>query len=131
MPTSFAEARAKLADAVRQRVKLDAPSKAYKGTRRSQLLSARRQLEKAGRSTAAIDKELEPVPIPFGLESLYQTFWQVNTGRGEGQHGFLPISYVELKAFSELMDEALTPWEVGTLKAMDMAFLDQFNKTRN
>ena len=29
------------------------------------------------------------------------------------------------------MDEALTPWEVGTLKAMDMAFLDQFNKTRN
>lgn len=85
---------------------------------------------KVGASTDKIDAELEPVPIPLGLDSLYRSFWSVNTGRTEGSNGYLPISYSEIKAYCELMDEPMTPWEIGTLKMMDATFLDQFNETR-
>lgn len=97
-------------------------------SRREHLNSAREQLARLARPTDDIDHELRPLEVPPGFEWLYGTFWSVNSGRGEGINGPLPLSFTELKAYCELMNETLTPWEVETLKSMDRAFLDEVTK---
>lgn len=97
-------------------------------TRREALEKARKQLKQAKADCSSVDEQLKPVEVPYCFNRLLSTFWFINTGRSEGVNGFLPISFSEIKAFCELTDEPLTPWEVETLKVMDRVFLDEIHK---
>lgn len=89
-------------------------------------------MRKAGKTDAEIaatfkglDAELEPIELMRGTEHLMNVFSRLSSARGAGMNGPLPISHAEIKAYCELMDEHLTPWEIETLRAMDVAFLTE------
>lgn len=94
------------------------------GTRRDNLESARKQLVKFGRPTDHLDAQLKAPPLSPGTDYLLGHFNRVNRSRAQGMNGPLPTSFTELKAFCELMDISLDPWEVETLQAMDAAYLE-------
>jgi hypothetical protein len=65
-----------------------------------------------------------PPEIPNGFEYLISHFALINRARGSGFNGPLAISFTELKAFSELLDITLEPWEVRALLRLDAAYIE-------
>ncbi len=98
------------------------------GTKAQHLQKARKQAASLGMSTSAIDAELEIPSLPPGADRLLHLFNSINSSRGQGFNGPLPISFLEIKAFCELTGEVLTPWEVETIKLLDAAYLDEVDK---
>ncbi len=63
--------------------------------------------------------QLDAVQIPEWLIYLWQWFVELHNTRGEGMSGVAPITYSEMKAWSELTGNEPTPWEVRAIKAVD------------
>lgn len=61
---------------------------------------------------------------------LWQIFWDISSGRGSNGWGPNPLSFSEIKAWSELQDIPLVPWEVTAIKAMDGAYLRKMNQAK-
>ncbi len=125
MPTSFERAQAQLKKIVKQLVDLNFRGK-LGVSKKENLESARNQLKKLGKSDEELDemfKELTLVEIEKGTEHLLSVFSALSSSRAEGVNGPMPISYVEIKTYCELMDENLTPWEIETIREMDREFL--------
>jgi len=73
--------------------------------------------------------QLEPVELPYCVAYLWQWFQEVSGGRNyTGMGSPLPISFTELKAWSELTMTKPTAWEISALKAIDHAYLSEVNK---
>ena len=121
--TFFVEATNELERALREHVVLDFPNK--DGVRlRDTLLSVERQTN--GRIK---DPRIhEPTKVPdVGLRA-WRVFWDLSSSRGGTGYGPAAITYVELKARSELLDEVLEPWEVVAIRRMDSAYIDEVAK---
>ena len=54
---------------------------------------------------------------------MWALFVDVSSSRSVGMGGVSGISYAELKAFSELYEMPLDPFEVSAIKALDRAYL--------
>lgn len=68
--------------------------------------------------------ELEPLPIPDGFHYIVTCFNDLSTSRSYGaMGGVLPLSYLEIKAYQEVTDQHLEPYEVEIIKAMDSEFV--------
>lgn len=59
---------------------------------------------------------------PVGIY-LFGWFCELSSARGAGGLGPAAITYPDLDAWARLTRRAPTPWEVGTIKALDAAFL--------
>jgi len=75
--------------------------------------------------TAKAQLDNEP-PIPYCLEHIWHWFWELNSARNETS----PISYNEIKAWSELKDTEIRRSEVTILKHLDNKYLHYINKQR-
>lgn len=73
--------------------------------------------------------ELSDAEIPFVLLYLWEAFLQLNQTRQYGL-GPLPILYNEILAYSALMGVDFEPWEINTLKQLDMVMLATTAKTK-
>jgi hypothetical protein len=62
---------------------------------------------------------------------LLHLFNELSDTRGYTEVGPLAITYTEIKAYVELMGVCLSSWEVGTIKAMDAAFLLETYRIRS
>lgn len=87
---------------------------------------------KAGASEAELDvlfaELVEPTVCASG-QYLLTMFFELNSSRqSSGMGGVLPISYMELKAYSDLTDVALEPFDVDAIRLMDRAYLDEYHK---
>jgi len=66
----------------------------------------------------------DPLPDrPWALEYLWDWFWLLSRTRQNGMD-VNPISYQEIKAFSEQMGLGIDPWETRILRRMDDAALE-------
>ena len=73
--------------------------------------------------------DLEPVEMSECLLYLWQWFQEIADGRGyAGMGSPLPISYTEIKAWSELTRTEPTAWEISALKAIDRIYLMETSK---
>jgi hypothetical protein len=70
---------------------------------------------------------LESPPFPEELEFVWATFLELNSTRGVGMSGPLPLSYQEMKAWLELTGEVLTPYEVEAIKRIDKVYMKVIN----
>lgn len=124
--TFFAQVTQQLKDYVRRETKLNTPDK-NGVSQRKHLESFRKQLEKLGRSEESLREqfsELEPLPIPDGFQYLITVFYELSSARSYGaMGGVLPLSYLEIKAYQEVTDQHLEPYEVEIIKAMDSEFV--------
>lgn len=57
------------------------------------------------------------------MENVWSAFYALTQTRGQGINGLLPITYTEIKAWMELTETVLTPWEISTLKRLDSVFI--------
>ena len=74
------------------------------------------------------DPRLIETPLPYFAVPLWQSFWMLHdTRQGAAMGGLQPISYLEIDAYSRLMQVSLEPWEVEIVKRMDNAFLTAIN----
>jgi hypothetical protein len=63
-----------------------------------------------------------------GSEYLLSTFFTLSNTRRQGFNGAEALSYPDFKAYAELMDEELEPWEVDALHRCDVAYLNEMSK---
>ncbi len=73
-------------------------------------------------------KELEPIKAERGTEWLVGVFNELSSARGYGLNGPLAISHQEIKAYCDLMDLDLSPWEVSVIRGMDNAYIEETYK---
>jgi hypothetical protein len=95
--------------------------------------TARDHLEHEARNRAMLGKpppvQLESVELPYCVIYLWQWFLEVAGGRNYTDMGSpLPISYVELKAWTELTKTEPSVWEISAIKAIDHVYLNEANK---
>ena len=46
----------------------------------------------------------------------------------QGFSGFNPITYQEIKAYNELLEINMSPWEISCIKKMDSIFMTEIAK---
>lgn len=75
-----------------------------------------------GQTRTSVEPELPP-----GGRQLAELFMELHSTR---QVGMAPcaITFQEIKAFTELMDVQLEPWEVDCIKVMDMTLLEELGE---
>jgi hypothetical protein len=77
------------------------------------------------------DPRLKEKPLSYIAIPLWNTFWTLHNTRQATQFGFQPITYLEIDAYSRLMQAEFEPYEVEILKKMDMAFLQKLNTSKD
>lgn len=92
-------------------------------------------LRKIGKSEEELDKqfaELVAPEYPRFAEYLLLMYYELASCRQFGAMGQpMPISYIEMQAYSELTDEDLEPFEVNAIRMMDRAAIDEWSQLRN
>jgi hypothetical protein len=83
----------------------------------------RDHLESVYRQTDIMDPQLVPVECPSCILYLWEYFCELSGGRQMSEAGPGPISYREIKAWSDMTGNALAPWEVETVKRIDAVYL--------
>jgi len=76
------------------------------------------------RSKEAREK-LEPVEYDRSIEYIWEWFCDLSGGRDYTEVGPLPLTYTEIKAWSELTKQGPEAWEVKTLKRIDRLFISE------
>jgi hypothetical protein len=87
-----------------------------------------------GKAKEELDKqfaELESPKVSPGAKYLINMFRELSSTRQSGMNGMFPITYLEMRAYSELTDYELEPWEVEVIKNMDSAFMEEIHKIIN
>lgn len=66
---------------------------------------------------------LEPPDFPDDLEHIWSMFLELNECRTNGFSGPNPISYQDIKAWMDLTDTPVTPFEVEGIKRLDKVYV--------
>lgn len=90
-------------------------------TRRAHLKQVQKTYEKKG--VDYVVPELVPPEFPELLDKPWKTFLRLNTTRGVSEVGAHALSFVEIKAWCDLMQETLRPFEVEVIKRIDDIYL--------
>ena len=74
------------------------------------------------RVTGKVPEMLANAPtLPDEVAYLWDWFIELHSARASSGFGIQPISYLEIKAWSQLNQIHLTPWELHALKRLDGA----------
>lgn len=90
-------------------------------------ITKRAHLEQVYKSTKKMPDDLKPREIPQPLLYIWQTFVSISACRQSGFSGPLAISYTEIKSWSELTGNDLTPLDVDILRKLDALYLKVIN----
>lgn len=66
-------------------------------------------------------------PCPEQARYLFDYFLQLHIARGSNGWGFNPLSFTEIASWSTLTGIELGPWELETIKHIDIAYLKIIN----
>lgn len=80
----------------------------------------------AGRITDAAAHRFPPLG-----EGAWAAFWAIERTRQGGMGGAQAFTYAEIEAWTRLADQALAPWEVEALTAMDSARREVWGRQRD
>lgn len=75
-------------------------------------------------------REIEEPEIPPAGFHILEWFWTLDAGRGSNGFGANPISYSDILAWAALSGAEPEPWEVGAIKALDMALQGEMAAAR-
>lgn len=73
----------------------------------------------------------EPPEIPFGLQHVWEAYWEIRSGMGAGFSGPCPISHTEMRAWNSNTESGFNSRHFALLKAMDAAYMESWNKAQN
>ena len=124
---SFAKAISQLELWIREQVQLESGGAS---SMRQTLRSAEAQARASGKYTeeqlAKMFKKLKPVELEPGTEYLAVIFNALSNTRTYGPSGGpMAITHLEMKAYIDLMDCDLEPWEIEAVQVMDRAYVEE------
>lgn len=73
------------------------------------------------------DKVKERPELPEGAEHVVVWFFYISRRRGSGMGGGLPLTFHDITAWKELLQESPTQEEVAMILAMDDAYMQAIN----
>jgi hypothetical protein len=76
--------------------------------------------------TGEIPQELlkaQETPCPDALAHVWLMFLDLHAARSSNGFGANPISFSELRAWSDMNELAVTPYEIGALRQLDGAWM--------
>lgn len=68
-----------------------------------------------------------PTQFPNGLTHVWSAFIALSNSRGSAYAGPNPITYDQIKAWKELTETPLLPWEVEAIKRLDTVYMGVAN----
>lgn len=87
-------------------------------------MSLRETLQAVERMTGRVPAEaINPFEPPDVLYDLWHWFLDLNSARGAGMSGPLPITYLDLHAYSQLHGIRFADWEMQAIKQLDAVAL--------
>jgi len=79
-------------------------------------VSLRKHLQQVQKTTGKVPRQLAEVPkLPESAAYIWHWFWELK--------GSQPLTYTEIKSWSELTATPLTPFEVQALVELDRRFI--------
>lgn len=98
------------------------------GKTNSQGVTVRALLEDVERTTGRRPPELEMPEInPYSLY-IWDIFMDIHSGRTYGMAGPNPLTWTDILAWCNLNETMLSAWEVGVVKALDLAWIRETNR---
>lgn len=87
-------------------------------------ITTREHLEQVERQIGYPPEELlNPTEFPSLLLYIWSAFIDLNSARTAGFSGPNPLTYTEIKAWKELTDTPLSPWDIQVIKRLDQAYI--------
>lgn len=81
-------------------------------------------------ATGKAPPELITPGMPAGLAHLMAWFDEIGLARRSGMASPDPLSWSDIAAWSSLTGQALAPWEVRALRALDAAWISAWNEAQ-
>lgn len=78
--------------------------------------------------TGHTPKELVDVEVSNIILYLWEWFLELNAARQNNGMAISPISYSEIKAWIEVMQITISPFEISVIKALDNLFVTHVSK---
>ena len=79
------------------------------------------------KSTGVMPEELKPKDFPDSLLYVWQSFIELSQARQAGLNGPSSLTYTDIKAWSELTGNELSPVDVEIIKKLDTLYLKVMN----
>lgn len=80
------------------------------------------------KTTGKKPKELDNlIELPPEFAKVWEDFINLSSSRQSG-FGISPLTYTEIKSYTELMGIELEPWEVNMIKLFDRVTVSEVNK---
>lgn len=83
----------------------------------------REALQKVAEATGRVPPELEGPELPPAGERIFRLFGEMSAGRSHGMAGPLPLSNLDILAWTSLTGVRLAPWELMAIRRLDDAML--------
>ena len=91
-------------------------------------ITEREHLEQVERQTGRRLEALEPpTPFPMLLEHVWSAFCRLSNSRTTGFSGPNPITYEQIKAWKELTETPIDPWEIQAVIRLDRVYMGVAN----
>ena len=90
-------------------------------------VTEREHLEQVERQTGKTPEPLIGPDFPQELSYIWSVFLHLSNARSVGFSGPNPLSYQEIKAWMEVTDNNLEPWEVEAIKRLDNVYMKVLN----
>lgn len=91
-------------------------------------ITEREHLEQVERQTGRRLEALEPpTPFPMLLEHVWSVFIVLSNSRTTGFSGPNPITYEQIKAWKELTETPIDPWEIQAVIRLDRVYMGVAN----
>jgi hypothetical protein len=91
-------------------------------------VTEREHLQEVEKQSGRTPLALQGPEFPELLEYVWTAFLLLNSTRGQGFSGPIPISYQEIDAWQRMTHNVLLPWEVEVVKKLDTVYLRVVNK---
>ena len=88
----------------------------------------REHLEQVERQIGRRPEALEPpTEFPMPLSHVWSAFITLSNSRTQGFSGPNPITYEQIKAWKELTETPIAPWEIEAIKRLDTVYMGVAN----
>jgi hypothetical protein len=91
-------------------------------------ITEREHLEQVERQTGRRLEALEPpTEFPQLMSHVWSAFITLSNSRTQGFSGPNPITYEQIKAWKELTETPVSPWEIIAIKRLDAVYMGTAN----
>lgn len=94
-------------------------------------VSRREHLQQVQKTLGRPPEGLVGPPFPDRCAYLWDAFLSLHSGRTYGAMAPNPLTWVDIKAWDDLMNAGLKEWDIRVIKALDLLWMRVMGEARN